>query len=79
MEHGGVNSKTPRGEEAVVSGVGDSAIRIHFDVSDNKPCDGLSYESPREIEIGFRYLSFMGPNTNFTGKATNQTQSANTG
>lgn len=32
-----------------------SAIRIHFDVSDNKPRDGLAYQSPREIGTEFRY------------------------
>jgi ribosomal protein S20 len=55
MEHGGVNGKTPRGEETIVSGVVDSAIRIHFDVSDDKPRDGFAHQSPREIGTGFRY------------------------
>ena len=76
MEHGGVNSKAPRREKAVVRGVVDRAIRVHFDVADNKPRDGFATNARREIGTGFRYLSFAGPSTNFTGNPTNRALSS---
>jgi len=41
--------------------------RIHFDGSDNKPCDGLSHQSPREIGTALRYAVRLGIASGSTG------------
>jgi len=43
MEHGGINRKTPWTQEAIVCGVPNPAIRVHFDGSNNKTRDSFPY------------------------------------